>query len=46
MFQPLQGHLQGARNLHLRYIVQLCGVYSVHNAPLDLTTQTEPALLS
>jgi hypothetical protein len=24
MFQPLQGHLQGARNLHLLYIHYLC----------------------
>ena len=24
MFQPLQGHLQGARNLHLLYIHCLC----------------------
>jgi hypothetical protein len=24
MFQPLQGHLQGGRNLHLLYIHYLC----------------------
>ena len=50
MFQPLQGHLQGARNIHLLYIHCLCLLlrytgYTQKNGAVSIVNTIETAPL-